>query len=286
MINDNVYVPYAQIADRLPICKGDVLYVISDLLDIAKVCRDNGERFECERFIEYLQEAVGEEGTLLFPTFNWDFCKGIAFDYHKTKGKTGALGNAALKTSGFKRTQHPLYSFAVWGKLQSTLSGLDNKSAFGENSPFEYMHKYNAKALIIGLAASIKNTYIHYVEQMIGVDFRYEKDFSALYADEGGAIEKRTYSMYVRDLDINLQATSFAEIDNIMSTLGISKDFIINNVSFHVVDLSGMFEIVSLELRYNHANNLYTFTDKKAKEEYVCVHKPIIGRKFTAKEGR
>ena len=193
-MNDNaVYVPYTQIAGRLPICKGDILYVVSDVLGLAKSCRDNGEKFKCEKFIISLQEAVGDSGTLMFPTFNWDFCKGITFDYCNTKGKTGALGNTALKMPSFKRTRHPLYSFAVWGKSQSDLLSIDNKSGFDAASPFGYMHKNNAKALVVGLTASIGNTFIHYVENVVGVDYRYNKEFCASYIDEFGNIESRTY---------------------------------------------------------------------------------------------
>jgi aminoglycoside 3-N-acetyltransferase len=245
--------------DKLPICKGDILYVISDILGMAKVCRDKGEKFECEKIIESLQQAVGDEGTLLFPTFNWDFCKGIAFDYNKTLGKTGALGNAALKMPRFKRTRHPLYSFAVWGKAQSDLAMLGNKSGFGDGSPFAYMHKNKAKALVIGLTASIGNSFMHYVEQMHNVSYRYEKDFKAPYIDENGRTEDKIYSMHVRDLEINPQHTSFAVIDKIMSELSICKDFTINSIPFHIIDLCGMFEVVSLDIRYNNSNNLYTF---------------------------
>jgi len=262
MTSRAAYVPYTQIVDELPIQKGDIVYVVSDILELAKVCRDNGEAFDSESFIHSLQSAVGEDGTLLFPTFNWDFCKGVAFDYHKTIGKTGTLGNKALKMPGFKRTRHPMYSFAVWGKTQSDLLALDNHSGFGENSPFMYMFKNKAKALVIGLTASIGNTFLHYVEQMVGVDYRYDKDFSAPYIDESGNAKNQTYSMYVRDMDLDPKHTSFTAIDEVMSTLGICKDIKINKIPFHVVDLPGMFEVVSLELRYNNANNLYTFTGR------------------------
>jgi aminoglycoside 3-N-acetyltransferase len=263
MIDNIAYVSYTQIAGKLPIFKGDILYVVSNILDIAKASRNNNENFECEGFIHSLQDAVGESGTLLFPTFNWDFCKGIAFDYFKTRGKVGALGNAALKMIGFKRTQHPIYSFAVWGKAQNDLIILENKSGFGAGSPFAYMHQNKAKALVIGLTATIGNTFEHYTEEMVRVNFRYDKDFSALYTDEKRNSEVRTYSMYVRDMEINPLHTSFAVIDDVMSALGICKDFTINGVHFHVVELSGMFEVVSLELRYNNAKNLYSFERRR-----------------------
>ena len=64
--------------------RGDCIYVISDVLELAKAYRARGERLGLDDLIEGLQGLVGQEGTLLFPAFNWDFCKGIAFDYHRT----------------------------------------------------------------------------------------------------------------------------------------------------------------------------------------------------------
>jgi aminoglycoside 3-N-acetyltransferase len=265
------YIPYTEIVHFLQISKGDILYVTSDIRELMITCRNNGEEFKCELFIESLQNAVGMEGTLLFPTFNWNFCIGIPFDYYKTKGKTGSLGNFALEMPCFKRTPHPLYSFAVWGKAQNDLMMLDNKSGFGEGSPFEYMHKNNAKTMTIGLTPGfiktpqvgrMGNTFKHYVEQMHKVDYRYEKEFTTLYTDANGNTENRTYSMYVRDLDKNPVSKPSGIIYQIMLDLGICKYFEINGVHFHITDLAGMFEVISLELRYNNANNLYTFTKR------------------------
>ena len=263
MINLNSkYIPYTQIMCNLPICKGDILYVVSDILGIAKACKENGEKFECEKFIESLQKAVGKEGTLLFPTFNFNFCKEQSFDYIKTKGVVGALGNSALKMQEFKRTQHPIYSFAVWGKAQNELINLKNKSCFGDGSPLEFMYKNNAKAFVVGLEGLKSVSFYHYVEEMLKVDYRYYKDFTAPYTDSDGKTEDRTYSMYVRDLDINPIHSSFEELNIILAYLNISKKYEVNRIPFHFVDLIGMFEVISLEIRYNNANNLYIFQNR------------------------
>ena len=258
MSNEVAYVPYTQIVDRLPICKGDILYVVSDVLNIAKTCRDNGEKFGCEKFIESLQEAVGENGTLMFPTFCWDFCKGIAFDYHKTKGKTGALGNAALKMSGFKRTQHPIYSFAAWGRDKGILIQMDNLSSFGEDSPFAHMRKNRAKALVLGLSSIRGNSFVHYIEQSMGVEYRYEKEFTTSYVDSAGNVSQKTYTMYVRHLDLDVQYVP-QPMEQMIDQLGINKNCKINGAQYHITDLYGLFEVGALDIQYNRAKNMYQY---------------------------
>lgn len=259
------YVSCRDIVSKLPIKRGEILYINSDILELAKACKENGERFDCVEFIKTIQDAIGNEGTLLIPTFNWDFCKGIPFDYKKTRSMTGALGNAALKMPEFVRTAHPIYSFAVWGKDRKLLRDMSNVRAWGKDSPFAYMQTNAARAFVIGLAPTIGNTFLHYIEECNGVDYRYEKEFTAPYTDAQGVALQRTYSMYVRDLEADPQHTSFSVLDTIMLQLNVLQTFNINGIPFHFVDLVGMYDIVSLEIRYNNANNLYTFAHRRRK---------------------
>jgi aminoglycoside 3-N-acetyltransferase len=92
------YTPYEQIASKLNIRPGAVFLVSSDILNLAACARAHGERFDRYKFIDSLLRAVGESGTVLFPTYNWDFCRGIAFDHKNTPCRTGALGSAAEYT--------------------------------------------------------------------------------------------------------------------------------------------------------------------------------------------
>ena len=110
----------------LKIEKGDVVLLTSDITDLFLQCQDNGEILDVNILLDHFKEAVGEEGTLLIPTYNWGFCQGKPFDYKKTPSKTGAIGNAALRRKDFIRTKHPIYSFAVWGKDADKLVAMDN----------------------------------------------------------------------------------------------------------------------------------------------------------------
>ncbi len=195
------FVPYEEWLEGLSwVQSGDCVYVVSDVFDIAKAVRAQGERFEPHKLIDKLQEMVGKEGTLLFATFNWDFCGGTPFDYYKTPVRTGALSKKALEREEFVRTKHPLYSFAVWGKDQALLEQNDSKTSFGPGTIFAYLYEKNAKVLNVGIPALKGVTYVHHVEQMVGVPYRYHKDFTGSYTDKNGVCSERTYSMYVRDL--------------------------------------------------------------------------------------
>jgi aminoglycoside 3-N-acetyltransferase len=71
---------------------GDILLVSSNIM---KLIRTAGKQDVSNFLINLLQNTVSGEGTLLFPTYNWDFCQGKPFNYHKTPSMTGSLSRIA-----------------------------------------------------------------------------------------------------------------------------------------------------------------------------------------------
>ncbi len=252
---------YLQIFEQLEnIAQGDIVYVVSDVLELAKAVQEGGQRFDRQQFIQAVLERVGEEGTVLFPAFNWGFCRGQAFDYRRTPSMTGALSREALRRPDFKRTRHPIYSFAVWGRYQEELCGYDNRNAFGRGSIFDFLYQKHAKALVIGLPTLAGLTFIHHVEQMVGVPYRYEKEFSGMYIDEAGLSEERKYSMYVRDLDMDpVPVRKFEPLGTILEQLNVSSTEYWRGIPFHVVDLRAMYAVVEIDIRCNDSRNMYRY---------------------------
>lgn len=252
--------PYFENIPEGLINPGDVVYVISDILELSKSERADGLRLNRDELINSIQRMVTPEGTILFPTFNWDFCKGVAFDYLKTPSKTGALTSFALGREDFKRTRHPLYSFAVWGKDSDKLLAMDNENAFGPESVFDYMDKADAKALVIGLHVLDGMTYVHHVEHMVGVPFRYTKRFKAPYIEEDGTIHDYACTMYVRDLDMNAaEIEQFKPMSDILERDGVSKTWSRKGVPFHVISLRELDKYIRTDLLENDAKNLYVY---------------------------
>lgn len=186
--------------------KGDILYVASDITRL--MYRANhlyGDVYDeyMAGLTDTLQKTIGSNGTLLFPVFTWDFCRGKGHSVKKTKGEVGALNNWILKKQmDFRRTQHPMYSFMVWGKDADLLLNMDNRDGWGEDSPFAYLRKNNAKTLMIDVVPGKCFTFMHYVERYLSVPWRYVKEFVGDYTDANGNTSKRKYYMFVRDLDI------------------------------------------------------------------------------------
>ena len=72
--------------NSIKIKKGDKILLSSDILRILIKFRKKNF-INPNTIINTLIEQIGKDGTLLVPTYNWDFCKGIDFNYYKTKSR-------------------------------------------------------------------------------------------------------------------------------------------------------------------------------------------------------
>lgn len=131
--------------DEAGIKSGDVICVQSDVSPIMALSG-------LEWWVDVLAllkhcfvEVLGTEGTLLVPTFNWDFCKGKTYIHEKTPAQVGLFSNYILFDKSSIRSFHPVYSFVAIGPQAPALFEGISKSSYGENSVFHRLHQMNAK---------------------------------------------------------------------------------------------------------------------------------------------
>ncbi len=245
-----------EIVDSLALQPGMRLMVSSDITRLWAEYRRKFRDFSPNRLITLLQEKVTRTGTLLFPTYSWDFCHGEGFDYFKTIPRTGGLGRAALAMPDFRRTQHPMYSFAVWGKDAAQLCSMTNKSSFGKDSPFGYLYEKNVDHLMIDLPFTKGYTFVHYIEEEVQVPYRYMKDFTDIYTDEAGLTSSRTYSMYVRDLDMDLVYTD--AIEPFLNPY-VKQRVECYGVAFKRIAYADTYSVIKEDILHNRSRNLATY---------------------------
>lgn len=250
---------FSELLEGLDIKKGDIIDVASDMASIMVYYMKRKIKCSPDAIIDMLKTAVGEEGTLMIRTFNWDYCHGSDFDIRVTPGKTGLLGNAALKRDDFKRTRHPLYSWMVWGKDADKLVAMDNISAFGEGTPFEYLYENHGKQLCLGNAQTDACTQLHHAETVAKVPYRYNKPFEGMYTDIDGHTEKRIYTMPVRPFDVSVQADEFFEGERyeFLEKKGIAHRVMMDGIlRLLVIDLHSMQDFVVDDLLNNDGKNM------------------------------
>tara|TARA_B110000196_G_scaffold318474_1_gene333969 strand:+ start:1734 stop:2504 length:771 start_codon:yes stop_codon:yes gene_type:complete len=235
---------------KMDIKKGDNVLVSSNLLNILIRKKKYSIKFNPNDIIDDLISVIGNTGTILIPTYNWDFCKGFGFDYKKTLSKSGSLGNYALKRDDFSRTKNPIYSFAVYGKKRKYLSKLKNKNCFSMNSPFGFLIKNNGKNLFI----DIKNiyyfafTFLHVVEQVVGVNYRFLKTFTGKYRHCNEKSDNAKFTMYARKLHLKTRI-----INPIIKKKLISKNAYrekkLNNINIKTVKMDLAYKILKDDIK-------------------------------------
>lgn len=241
---------------KMQLNKGEVVLVSSDTRKMLLSAMRQNETLDLNQWIDGIIDCIGEEGTLLFPTYNWDFCNGLPFHYLNTLGETGSLGNLALKRGDFKRTKHPIYSFAVYGKDKEYLCDLENTDSFGLDSPFAYLHKKGAKNVLLDVDLQQCFTFVHYVEEQSGaVPYRFLKHFTSQYYDEKEHCEEKTYSMFVRDFELNT-TTCLYPMEAILKEKKKIQEIKINQSNIMILNLAEVYPIINEDITQNASRSI------------------------------
>jgi aminoglycoside 3-N-acetyltransferase len=146
-----------------------------------------------------LRASIGTAGTLVVPTFTYGFCRGRPFDPDRTNSHVGLFTNYLRRRPDALRSRHPIFSFAAVGANTSALLADVPETAFGPDSVFDRLRALDA--LIVFFNCSFTScTYVHHIEQLYGVGYRYEKIFRAPIIENGRARDGQA-TFFVRDLD-------------------------------------------------------------------------------------
>ncbi|PRM87733.1 hypothetical protein CJ671_09755 [Aliarcobacter cryaerophilus] len=145
-------------------------------------------------FIAKLYEAIISLGvkTLIFPTYTFSFCNKEDFDIKESKSRMGMLNEYVRTRENSYRTEDPLLSVCVIGEIPQEFISL-SKNSCGEGSSFEIMSKSdNNKFLFFGAKPTECFTFMHYVEDIYKVPYRYNKEFTGNVI-KNGITKKETY---------------------------------------------------------------------------------------------
>ena len=162
-------------------------------------------------FLNFILNFIGKNGTLLVPTYNYDFTKGIPYNRKKTNSQVGAFGNALIKKYFKLRTFDPIFSHLVFGKLKKEIFSCKHDEAFGEKSVFAKLKKKNFK--IICFCCSTNNiTYLHYLEKKFNVKYRFNKIFKVI--DKKKKLQISKYYVGKKNYNYSLKEKNILNILN------------------------------------------------------------------------
>lgn len=216
---------------KLGITKGDILCVHTELFNFDTPLLPRNEFLQT--ILDCFFEVIGKEGTLIMPTFTYSFCKNEVYDKLNSPTKMGALNEYFRRWGGVKRTNDPIFSFAIKGAKEE-LFLKDTTSCFGKNCVYETLRKNNGKIMLFGTYL-IGYTFTHYIEEVAKVPYRYFKNFKGILIDENNIKHNTNIDYYVRYIDKNSSISKQQQIN-------ILKE----NNNFNIINFAGS-HIVSLE---------------------------------------
>jgi len=227
---------------EMGVAKDDVLFVHSDVSVFGFLGRKDRD-YLLSSLVDAVKAAV-PQGTIIMPTFSYSFCKEEVYDIEETKSTVGALTEFFRGLSDVQRTRHPIFSVGVWGKDKEYFLDV-GKDSFDKDSIFGKIHGKKAKIVFLG-APFQSCTFIHYIEQMHGVPYRFIKTFKGTIKDKGKTCEdKCTY--LVRYLDER----------EVTVDLGRFKDYLIKNNHMRAMKLgNGRIMVVGAETLFDKGMRL------------------------------
>lgn len=135
--------------------------------------------------------------TVCMPTFTFSFPNGLDYNPAISASRMGVLNEFFRKQDGVIRSNDPLMSVALMGEDKDLVTGIGHVSC-GENSTFDKLrHRDGVKFLFLGPKIGDCLTYMHYLEWLYSVDYRYNRVFRGnVFVDGKESIEE--YSLFVR----------------------------------------------------------------------------------------
>lgn len=180
--------------------RGEVVYVASSMAALGFMEDPTGD------VLWALREAVGPEGTLVMPTFNFAFSNGEPFDLEETPSRSGVLTEAFRQLPDAVRSwEPPVHTVTAVGPRAQEITERAALTSFGKDSVFQYLHDIGAKQLLIGCGYHEGAVHYHWLEELHEVPYRYWKKFEGDVLLHGVS-QRRVFFMYVRRPGVTLNA--------------------------------------------------------------------------------
>jgi aminoglycoside 3-N-acetyltransferase len=193
---------------QLGIGRGDTVLLHSSIINLDWRSAGGMEKLVQNIYDDFLN-VIGDEGTLIVPTFSFDFTNNSPNGYwslDSSESDMGVLTEYVRQKDESERTVHPFYSFCIVGNNSEEIGRIHSVDTFSREYVFGYLHENNYKIMILGTDYNNAMTFFHYVEQDNGLDinYRYKKKFRGLMSIRGKEI-KASYYMMVRNLDMGVK---------------------------------------------------------------------------------
>jgi aminoglycoside 3-N-acetyltransferase len=260
---------YLNFINEFNLKEDEILFLSSDVSQLAKYFKSQGTSFDPNILIDLLQRRLSN-GTIIIPAFTDLLKNGEEFDWNKSKPTTGALSNRVMRRKDFIRTEDVLHSVFVWGKHQTEILELQDESTFGPKSIFGFMEHHLVKNVIIDVHFQNSFTYVHYIEEKRKVNYR-KAYYWTVSVRKNGEVSSKKVLFYTKKWGIE---TNLTQLQDQLISKGIVKHKIVEGISLLILDVAETGRETE-----NFLNNGGKTHEFKLFLWFKCFVKVLIGRK-------
>ena len=254
--------------------KNTPLLIHTDIMKLGILDGELDERKFPAKWWETILEA-SENRQVIIPTFNYDFTKNGIFDIKKSLGQVGLLSKYCGIYHSENRTLTPIFNCCVFN---ANIDRSPSNNAFGKSSIFHYLFKNNGVLLFLGTDMR-SNTFLHYVEEILNIGYRYLKLFKGIIINDSEKI-KIDFLYRVSPMVNNAVVYDYNKVTNDLIKDGLLKFFHIGLSTGLLIKAKDYFYFV--EKRINE-DELYLLTNNSRNlinDLYKKYDRPLTFEKF------
>lgn len=194
------------------VAAGRIVYVVPELWRLRAYETSDADAIPRAHY-DALREILGPEGTLVVSTASTNICNTeTVFDPAETPSHgAGVLSEYVRRLPGARRSMHPFVSYAAIGPAAGFLTDAVSPHAYGPETPEARMIERDALLVSVGMAPNFSCSTAHHVEHVVGVPFRYVKEFEHPVRRDG-TVRRELFYMHVWYRDIGMVKDRYAEL--------------------------------------------------------------------------
>jgi len=191
---------------------------------------------------------------IIFPTFTFSFCNNEDYDIQNTKTKMGFINEYTRKDYRFKRTSDPLLSVTILGDDNQIIN--IGKYSIGKDSFYDKLAKRDkVKFLFFGTNLGDCFTYMHYLEWVNRVPYRYDRTFTGTIIDRDRNYQDQ-YTLFVRYNGVIPSDGSYC-YEQLLKNYSMLKSRVFGDSSISCVDRDMATDVYNDIIK----KNMYYFVD-------------------------
>lgn len=163
--------------ENIGVSQGGIVYVTGNFGRLGRFSSPLKEAL-FKAHLNVLSDILGKKGTLVVPTHSFSLANNdMLFDYNNTSSETGPFTEYIRQLPGAVRQYHPFSSSTAVGGSASSICGNCSRHVYGLNTPFHRMVENDALFISLGKEINTTISLVHHAEFMMGVPYRYTKEF-------------------------------------------------------------------------------------------------------------